>query len=444
MTLMVSVSGVRGIVGESLTPQVALEFAEAFGTLLGGGRVVLARDTRPSGQMFAEAVAAGLLATGCRVTRLGVAMTPTAGHAIRIGGFDGGVVITASHNPSEWNGIKFLDNQGLAPDPAFARKLRETRDQHAFRRVNRGFQAMLTDDEAGERHADAVIAAVEVDLSPLKGTKIVLDSVNGAGCLVSPGLLASLGCEVLHVNGEPTGEFAHAPEPTADNLLGLGEVVRRANAAVGFAQDPDADRLALIDETGRYIGEEYTLALAAWSVLSRRPGKVAANLSTSRLVDAVAARFNSSVVRTPVGEANVARGMMANGCVIAGEGNGGVIDPRISPVRDSIAGMSLVLQLMAATGKTISQLVAELPQYAMIKQKFECPPDKVAPAVEQVAAAFAGEKVDRSDGVRIDTKAGWVQLRGSNTEPIIRVIAEADDEAAANDLIQRARSAAGL
>jgi len=441
MALMVGVSGIRGIVGESLTPRVVTEFAQAYGTFLKARRVLLGRDTRPSGEMLAAAAAAGLIAVGGEVTQLGVVMTPTIARAICDGGYDGGVMITASHNPLPWNGLKFLDNRGLAPSSEQAREIAALYDHGRLRTETDAFAPLRSDDQAGERHVEAVLEAVEVDITPLRGLRVVLDSVNGAGCLNSPALLAAFGCDVIHVNGEPTGQFAHAPEPIAENLTQLGDAVRDAGSSVGFAQDPDGDRLAIVDEQGSYIGEEYTLALATQSVLSRRPGPVAANLSTSRLIDAVARRYAVAVVRTPVGEANVARGMRDNDCVIGGEGNGGVIDPRITLVRDSLSAMSLVLQLMAATGKRVSELVADLPRYAMIKQKFECPRERIAAGV---AAAFAGETVNRADGTRVDFEEGWVHLRASNTEPIARIIAEAQDQSTAHALLERVRAAAKL
>ena len=444
MALMVGVSGIRGIIGETLTPRVATEFAHAYGTYLDGGPVVLGRDTRPSGEMFATAAAAGLLAAGCKVTNLGVVMTPTIGRAITDGDYRGGMMITASHNPPQWNGLKFLTDRGVAPSPEQADAIiaiqRESRQKFA----KTGFVPITQDFEAGERHVAAVLGVVETPLDSLRGTRIVLDSINGAGCLDSPALLTEMDCELIHLNGEPTGVFAHTPEPIAENLTQLCEAVKEAKAAIGFAQDPDADRLAIVDESGCYIGEEYTLALATQFVLSRRPGPVAANLSTSRLIDAIAQRVGVPVVRTPVGEANVAHGILNNKCVVGGEGNGGVIDPRITLVRDSLSAMSLVLQLMASTGKTISQLVADLPRLVMIKQKFECPREKILVATQAVADAFKNEKINRTDGTRVDFTEGWVHVRASNTEPIVRFIAEAETEAAAATLIQKVRAAAKL
>lgn len=444
MALMVGVSGIRGLVGETLTPQVALEFCQAYGTLLGGGKVVIGRDTRPSGEMFAAAAAAGLLAAGCDVTQLGVVMTPTVGRAILDGAYRGGVIITASHNPPAWNGLKFLDERGLAPDPQRAVRIASLWGEKKFELKKAGFAPVRTDSLAGRRHVEAVIHAVEVDLAPLRGMRVVLDSVNGAGAIDSPSLLAALGCSVMHMNGEPSGHFAHTPEPTAENLTSLCAMVRDTKAAVGFAQDPDADRLALVDENGGYIGEEYTLALAVWATLLRRKGPVAANLSTSRLIDVVAERLGGTVIRTAVGEANVASAMREHQCVIGGEGNGGVIDPRICWVRDSLSAMSLTLQLMAATGKSLSQLVAQLPRLAMVKLKQEAPRERIDAATEAVARAFGGERVNRSDGTRVDFPEGWVHVRASNTEPIVRIMAEAEDESVAMDLAQRAKAAAGL
>jgi len=444
MALMIGVSGIRGLIGDTLTPQVVLDFAQAYGTILDGGRVVLGRDTRPSGEMFASAAAAGLAAAGCEVTHVDVAMTPTIGHAIRAGAYDGGVIITASHNPQPWNGLKFLDDRGVAPNPARAKRIEDTWRKKAWRCTD-SFREQQRDSDAGRRHVEAVRGAIEVDLSPIRGTRVVLDSVNGAGCLEMPGMLRALGCEVVHMNGEPTGEFAHTPEPLAENLTDLCAAVRRHDAAIGFAQDPDADRLVIVDETGAFIGEEYTLALSVQAVLSRRPGAIATNLSTSRLVDAIAERYQCEVIRTAVGEANVATGMLEHDCVIGGEGNGGVIDPRISWVRDSLSAISLVLQLMCATGKRVSELVADLPRYAMIKQKVACASrEAIDAATRKTAEAFAGERVSTIDGTRIDFADGWVHIRASNTEPIVRIMGEAEDRAVAEELIGRVRKASGL
>jgi phosphomannomutase len=253
-------------------------------------------------------------------------------------------------------------------------------------------------------------------------------------------LISKLGCQLIHVNGVPNGLFAHEPEPTEKNLAGFAAEVLRQRAAVGFAQDPDGDRLAIVDETGTYIGEEYSLALCAKWILSRRPGAAVANLSSSRMLDDIAAMHNSRVIRTPVGEANVIQTMLQSGAVIGGEGNGGVIDPRIVPGRDSLVGIAYVLQLMAATNLTISQLVAQIPRYTIVKTKFNCRREDAARVVEAMAKKFASEKIDRQDGIRIDFPNAWLHARPSNTEPIMRIIAEAPDRQAAEKLIADAQA----
>lgn len=428
MPLMMSVSGVRGVIGESMTPVLAAELGCAFGTHLGGGKVVVGRDTRPSGPMIQRALVSGLLATGCEVIELNVASTPGVALMVRRHHAAGGVVITASHNPIMWNGIKFLTDEGLAPPPDRATQIFDIYRSKSFKLANvEAMQPPITDKTTDEAHVAAALGIVYADQIVGKKHKVVLDSINGAGSVEGKMLLTKLGCEVIHVNSEPNGRFAHTPEPTAENLTSLCEAVRKHQAQVGFAQDPDADRLAMVDENGRYIGEEYTLALCAKYMFKAHPGPIAANLSTSRMVDDLAAASGGAcrVVRSAVGEANVVAAMKANGCRFGGEGNGGVIDPRVGPVRDSLVGMAITLQLMAITGKSISELVEKIPQYVMIKQKFECAPDRIARVLGAVRQAYANEKINDIDGVRIDFDAGWVHVRGSNTEPIIRIIAEA-------------------
>jgi phosphomannomutase len=292
-------------------------------------------------------------------------------------------------------------------------------------------------------HVRRVLDHLDVLGISTKRYKVVLDSVNGAGCVATATLLNKLGCQLIHINATPDGRFPHEPEPTEKNLTGLAEEVRRQKAAVGFAQDPDADRLAVVDENGKYIGEEYSLALAAKYVFSRKRGCVTAtNLSTSRMIDDIAAQCGGRVIRTPVGEANVIQAMLKEGAVIGGEGNGGVIDPRIVPGRDSLVGIAYVLQLMAATGKTISQLVAELPRYEIVKTKFTCRREDANRAVEALKREFAAEKIDTQDGIRIDweRERAWVHARPSNTEPLMRIIAEAPDRAAAEERVARVQA----
>ena len=457
--LMLSVSGARGIVGRTMTPVVAATFAGAFGShirgLTGGRRprLLVARDGRFGGEALASAVRGALAATGCDVVDLGVAMTPTVGMMIRALGADGGMAVTASHNPLEWNGLKCLDGDGLAPPKPVADAIiaRFKSGDVAFV-APREIGAITTDTSAAGRHVARVLEATgAAPRVRAKGLAVVLDCVNASGCEAGPRLLAELGCRATLIHAEPTGIFGHVPEPTAENLGDLVAAVRATpGVACGFAQDPDADRLAIVDENGRYIGEEYTLVLAALRMLELRgPFTLAANLSTSRMIDDVAARFpGARVLRTAVGEANVVAALKPAGGLLGGEGNGGVILPEVTWVRDSLSAMALVLDLLASRGEPLSAIVDALPRYAIEKTKIDLAAvgglAAVEPALARLKAAFAGERVNDSDGVRIDFADGWVHLRASNTEPIVRIIAEAPTRDRARALIASCADAAGI
>ena len=441
--LMIGVSGMRGTIGGTLTPAVINRMASAFAAWLQQGappqngskyRVVFGRDSRPSGYWVRDAAAAALVASGLEVIDLDIVTTPGVAMMLKHLGADAGIIATASHNPVEWNGLKFLNRNAVAPPPQDAAAIRRLYDDNTTRLAR--VEDLVPPQRNSETHAFHVKRVLEhVDVLGIssKRFKVVLDSVNGAGCVATATLLNKLGCQLVHMNAVPNGKFAHEPEPTERNLVTLAEEVRRQKAAVGFAQDPDADRLAVVDENGVYVGEEYSLALAARLVLSKKKGGVAvANLSSSRMLDDIAARYDARVIRTPVGEANVVQAMLDNSAVIGGEGNGGVIDPRIVPGRDSLVGIAYVLQLMTATSKSVSQLVSELPRYQIVKTKFECRRDDAERAVEAIKKRFAFEKLDTQDGIRIDWPDSWVHARPSNTEPIMRIIAEAPDRAAAD------------
>ena len=444
--LMIGVSGVRGTIGGTLTPRIACDFAAAFGTMLMENRrepatLTLGRDTRPSGPMLRNAVAAGLMATGVRVIDLGVASTPGCALMTRRLGADGGVIITASHNPGEYNGLKFLQSVGTGLTAAAAGRLKELFESGAF--VLTGSDSQGSESQNDDTHAAHVSTLCEhYDASRIAAGRfrVVLDSVNGAGCAVTPMLLERFGCRLTHINGEPTGRFAHPPEPVADNLGVLCRIVREGGADVGFAQDADADRLAIVDERGEFIGEEYTLALATAYTLRHRTGPVATNLGTTRMIDDIARAAGCVVLRTPTGEANVVEAMLAHECVFGGEGGGGAIDPRVVPVRDSLVGIACVLSHVAESGRTISQLVEELPRYHMLKTKLPCPADAAGEVARRTKAAFQ-ERTDaefnEADGLRIDLPEGWVLARPSNTEPILRVQAEAKERDQARKLLDR-------
>ena len=449
--LIISISGVRGIIGESLGAQQATEFGLAYGTFLrqmgephSSCRVCLGRDGRPSGQMLAAALSAGLMSTGCDSIDLGIATTPGTALMTRYLHGDGAVVITASHNPVEYNGIKFLRSDGIAYPADQVKRIHQLFYDKQFKTCSSlKVAAASTNSKTHAVHVDTVLQIVDKTLIRSRRFKVVLDSINASGCVVTAQLLCELGCELIHLNNRPTGIFAHTPEPTAQNLAQLGPEIIKHNAAVGFAQDPDADRLALIDEKGIYIGEEYTLALAAKYIFSKKTGPAATNLSTSRMIDDLAAQAGCSVIRTPVGEAHVAHAMLQNHCIIGGEGNGGVIDLRVVPVRDSLVGIVLILQLLAETQMTLSQLVDQIPRYHMLKTSFPCPPDQAPALLETVKCYFADSyrdqktKIDTRDGIRIDLPAGWVHLRPSNTEPIIRIMAESHNPQTSQQLINQ-------
>jgi len=434
--LIISVSGMRGIVGENLTASVAADYGCAFGTFLKENHVgkkvrlsvCVGRDSRPSGQELGSAVAEGLCKVGIDVIDLRIVTTPCVGIMLRELGCAGGVVVTASHNPGQYNGIKLLLSNGIAPPSDAAEQIKQYFFDKHFGFVDSSDCGNITSDEQTDTiHIAKVLAIVDRGAIAEKKFKVVMDSVNGAGGRVTKKMLAELGCEVSAINDEPTGLFAHGPEPTAENLKGLCEVVKAKGAEVGFAQDPDADRLAIVDENGNYIGEEYSLALAAKYIFSKKTGRAATNLSTSRMIDDVAERAGGQVIRTAVGEANVAAAMLEHDCIIGGEGNGGVIDLRVGPVRDSLVGIALVLQLMTETRKTISQLVSEIGGYYMSKDKFAADKSQARRILDSAKKTFTDAKLNISDGCRFDFDDGWLHLRTSNTEPVMRIIIEARD-----------------
>ena len=443
--LIISISGMRGIVGENLTGSVASEYGGSFGAFLkeqdrekrGSLSVCIGRDSRPSGPTLQAAVMQGLCDVGIDVIDVGLATTPGVGVALRELGCDGGVVITASHNPNPYNGIKLLLGNGMAATKAEAEQIKKfylEGRRTVVDPVNVG--KVTINEHADAIHVGKILEIVSREAIAAKRFKVVLDSVNGAGGPITKKLLVDeFACRVVPMNTEPTGQFAHTPEPIAENLGGLCQAVKAEGADLGFAQDPDADRLAVVDENGSYIGEEYTLALAAKYVLSKTGGSVATNLSTSRMVDDVAKEAGSRVFRTPVGEANVAAAMVEHNCVIGGEGNGGVIDLRVGGIRDSLVGIAFVLQLMADTGKTVSQLVAEIGGYYMSKDKFPAEAHQAEQIIAAAKEAFAEANIDTTDGCRFDFDDGWFHLRSSNTEPVMRLIVEARDEATARKYV---------
>jgi phosphomannomutase len=426
--LMVSISGVRGIVGQTLTPQVLMDYASAFGLLCKGCKVVVGRDSRVSGEMARHAVLSGLLAAGCPVVDVGLVPTPTVQLAVEDLHAAGGLVITASHNPQQWNALKFIGPSGLFLGPKQSARLwklagSKKRAWAAWDRLG----AVTADDGAIGRHIDRILALTDIKARSLRrrGFRVAVDTVNGAGGLIVPRLLEKLGCQVTGINLELTGRFAHTPEPLPEHLEQLGRAVRKARADIGFATDPDVDRLAVVDEQGRPLGEESTLALAVQFVLKRRTGRVVINMSTSRMIEEIARQHKARVVRTPVGEIHVARRMKSSRAVVGGEGNGGVILPKLHLGRDAPVGMALILQHLMEHGGSASRMAAGLPQYAMIKRKLKVPREKMDLVERRLAAQFKKHRVNRVDGLRVDFDDSWLHLRRSNTEPIVRIYTEA-------------------
>ena len=434
-TRILSISGLRGIVGDGLEAGFLSTFARAVGRLANGGPVVVSRDGRGSGLMVREAVLAGLAAEGCRVLDAGIASTPTCGLLVRRLNASAGLQITASHNPAEWNGLKPFDSAGRVFNSETGAKLIEaiaSIEGESNREVS-GVVEMI--DNPGAGHRDTVMGIVDVQAIRDRRPKVVLDCNHGSGAVLGPELLEALGCDVTVLGGVPDGDFAHMPEPLESHLGGLCQAVVDQGADVGFAQDPDADRLAIVDESGRYIGEELTMALAADRVLSIRPGPVVVNGSSSRITADIVARYpGSSFHRAHVGEANVVATMDDVGAVLGGEGNGGVIDPRVGDIRDSFVGMALVLDGLANGGRMLSEWVDGFPVYEIVKRKVPCPADRVTAAVEALRSSFDDATVTEGDGLRLDWDDRWVQVRGSNTEPIVRVISEAPDAVVAHRL----------
>lgn len=425
---ILSISGLRGVIGDGLDPAYLVDFACALGTMFERGQVVLARDGRSTGPMVKHAVLSGLLATGCRVLDADIASTPTCGVLVQEMRAAGGLQITASHNPIEWNGLKPFSPAGSVFDQALGERLLGILERRAYSLVDgRHLGVVETLHDPHGPHLNRVLSLVDADRIRKRRLKVVLDCNHGSGAILAPRLLKELGCDVTVLGGTADGQFEHVPEPLEQNLKGLCAEVRQRGADVGFAQDPDADRLAIVDEAGRYIGEELTLALCADLILKRSPGPVVVNGSTSRVTADIAAKYGCEFHRSHVGEANVVARMKAVGAIVGGEGNGGLIEPRVGFVRDSFASMAYVLAGLTEKEKPLSAWVAELPKYTIVKDKVTCERDKVGRACAALKRKYSGATVTEGDGLRLDWSDRWVQVRASNTEPIVRVISEAPD-----------------
>ena len=433
---MISVSGVRGIYGKGLDETVAERFSYAFGTLY-RGTVVVGRDSRVSGKALLQAVISGLCKAGVDVIDLGIASTPTTEMAVTAKHGAGGIIITASHNPREWNGLKFLGSDGVFLDATEGARLMNIYNSagELSSKPLKGTSAFW--DGADQHHITSILALDIIDRDRIASRKftVCLDTVNGAGGSICESLLKSLGCTVFAINSEPTGIFPHGAEPVPENIGALCSLVKDKKADIGFAVDPDVDRLSLVDETGKAIGEEYTLALAADYLFGRSTAKAACNLSTSRMIDDAAERHGAHVYRSLVGEINVVKKMREVGAEIGGEGNGGVIYPALHSGRDAVLGMALLLQYSAETGQKISALAGRFQKYMSVKEKIDI--SGISSWKAPLKAAFSGETMDESDGVKIIRAKSWIHVRPSNTEPVLRVIAEASTREELDSMVKK-------
>jgi len=450
---MISISGIRGVMGESLTPDVVVRYAAAFGdycrrTGVQRPVVVLGRDGRVTGSLIAELVASTLRAKGVDVLTIGICPTPTVQLAVEHTGAAGGVAVTASHNPIQWNGLKFMAATGMFLDGDENREFWMLAERPSPYAPWSGTGTQTADDTWLDKHIDAVLALryMNCDAIRTRRFRVVLDCVNAAGGLIVPRLLERLGCTVIPMNCEVSGVFAHTPEPIPENLTGLAARVKAERADLGIAVDPDVDRLVLMTEKGEPYSEEYTIASAVKFVLQRlgpaaTTSSVVVNLSTTRAVDDIARAYGARVIRTPVGEINVAKRMKSVGAAIGGEGSGGVILPDVHLGRDAIVGIGLILQLLAESGTTLSGLKAGMPQYSIAKGKMDLgamAPDIVLSRVRDAHARDG--RINTDDGLKIDFDDEWVHLRKSNTEPIVRIIAESATIARAMAVVEKFRA----
>lgn len=446
--LISGISGVRGIIGDGFDNEVVSLYTRAFAGLMGRGKLVIAQDSRPSGKMFKQVVEDTLLDSGCDILDCGICPTPTAQLMVKDHSAKGGIIVTASHNPIEWNALKFVGAEGLFLDSdeharlqAELLKIKSGESQFA---VTRGTTTQLQDRL--EQHIDNVLALGLVNQEAVKQRrpKVVVDAINGAGSEALPLFLERLGCEVIRLNCKGDGDFVHTPEPLPENLVMLGQKVREFGADLGLATDPDADRLAVLDGQGKPLMEEYTLVLAAYHALRHaeesdsRP--IVTNLSTTMALDALARRYDRQVLRTPVGEIHVARKMQSEDSLIGGEGNGGVILAESHLGRDSLVASGLILSLFAESGKSIREIADELPHYEMVKDRLNVQGHDPHAILSTLAEKYKDLSPNLDDGVKISWPDRWVHFRASNTEPILRVFAEGTDREIAASLVRDFKS----
>ncbi|HEV7747828.1 MAG TPA: phosphoglucosamine mutase [Pyrinomonadaceae bacterium] len=440
--LKIGITGVRGIVGETFTPEVAVEFSQAFGTYLDGGRILVCRDTRPSGPMVRAAVIAGLLAAGCEVIDLGISPTPSLQLAVARLKADGGIAITAGHNPSQWSALKFVRGDGLYLNSVQAEELLDIFHQGEFAKAgwDRIHPAIEYQDAIGH-HIELLNRVFDVSAIKDRRLKVAVDCCNGACSLLTPRWLEEIGCEVLAINDDPKAAFPHAPEPKPENMAQLSALVKAGHADIGFAHDADGERLGVVTELGQALSEEWTLALATRIRLEEKSGAVVTNVSTSGAIERIASAHGSTVVRTPVGQTFISEAMIELNGVLGGEGSGGVAVPELHSTHDSAGAIGLILEGLARSGSPVSKLVADLPQLTMLKHNVPVEPNRLYSVLQAFRLTLEREQLpyDLTDGVRVELPKGWVHVRASNTESMIRLIVEADEPASAHHLLDWTR-----
>jgi phosphomannomutase len=448
--LKITINGVRGIVGDTLTPQIVTDFAQAVGTYVGGGKVLVSRDTRPSGEMVASCVFAGLIAAGCQAVDLGICPTPAMQLAVARSDAEAGVAITAGHNAQEWNALKVVDRDGLFLNRYQGGDLLDIYHQGEYRKAGwQELRPLLRDDEAAERHLTAIRRAVPADTVRRHGFKVAVDLCNGACCGPAVRLLEHLGCEVLAINDDPALPSPREPDPTLVNLGQLRALVTATDARIGFALDADGRRLGTVTEKGDVPGEEFTLCLVAQYLLPRRSGPVVTNLSTTQAVAEIARRHEREIIRTRIGQSYVAATARSQRAAVAGEGSGGVMFPELNYTHDGLSAMALILCHMAASGRPISELVGQVPRFHMVKSKVPCESRRVFTVLQRLRDELEARdeqeqwRISLLDGIHLSADATWVHVRASATEPLIRVIAEAqaaaEAQALSDEFVQRVR-----
>jgi len=440
--LKIGITGVRGIVGETFTPELAVGFSQAFGTYFEGGRILVCRDTRPSGPMVQAAVTSGLLAAGCEVIDLDVCPTTSLQLAVSWLKANGGIAITAGHNPSQWNALKFVRSDGLYLNSIQAEELLDIFHQGEFTKASSDeMKSFVAKQDAIEHHLERLRETFDAERIAAMRLKVAVDCCNGACSKLIPEWLRELGCEVLAINDDPNSPFPHRPEPKPETMAQLSAIVKAGDADIGFAHDADGERLGIVDERGEPLSEELTFALATRIRLAERLGAVVTNVSTTSAIDQIAAHYGGKVIRTPVGQAYISEAMLEHGAVLGGEGSGGVSVPELHSTHDGAAAVALILQGLASSGKPVSELVRELPALTMLKHNVAVEPNRLYSVLQNFRLAMEDEQltIDQTDGIKIVFPEGWIHVRASNTESMIRVIAEAADPKSAENLLNRVR-----